>query len=390
MSTQRKVVLTLIFPIVALYFVGLVSCAPAFSKNGQHPGHQKPAEVTYQTVPLTMQMEAGVPFHLADHPGGKKTIHSGIGWMMPFGRASYVGGIGYPEAGQYKPDYMDDDSWSAMFKTGLFCIYHLEDGDIYAFDGLMGNIESHSGDDGKLDYILNVIVGGTGRYKNANGILLGRTPGRFDVVAGGLPKILIKVMEGYINIAVDQSKKKSVLPTVGTRNPQKWPNVIDDFREGDLIPISIEMEAGRTQWNAWQSGTTIIAGNGWLEPFGRAQYHYGYGFEEASSDEGAKPDFMNETWLSSFPTKNLCIYHTAYGDIYAYDGIVGNLAPETGDGKVDYLLEVIVGGTKDYKGAKGIILGYACGKGKAVDDGYGGPYPLPDSIIKIMEGYIVK
>lgn len=99
------------------------------------------------------------------------------------------------------------------------------------------------------------------------------------------------------------------------------------------------MEAGRTQWNAWQSGTTIIAGNGWLEPFGRVQYHYGYGFEEALSDEGAKPGFMNDTWLSSFPTNNLCIYHTAYGDIYAYDGIVGNLVPESEDGKVDYILE---------------------------------------------------
>lgn len=123
MNTRRKVVLTLISSFVTLYLIGLFSAAPAVAKFRQHHRHKKPVEVTYQTVPLTMQMEAGVPFHLEDHPDGTMTIHSGIGWMMPFGRASYVGGIGYPEAEEYKPDYMDDDSWSAMFSTGLFCIY---------------------------------------------------------------------------------------------------------------------------------------------------------------------------------------------------------------------------------------------------------------------------
>lgn len=407
MRAKRK--RTLVIIVSGMILCTLFSVAPAFSRGG--PGHpatmphpkSKNHNVPYQTVPLTMQMEAGAPFHLEDHPGGIATVHSGVGWMLPFGRASYVGGIGYPEAEKYKPDYMDDESWGAMFSTGLFCIYSFEDGDIYAFDGVMGNVQPAllpPGDDGKGDYLLNVIVGGTGRYRNANGILLGRTTGRGDAPDTTLPLTLLKTMEGYINIQVKKSMTYKMLPAVGTKNPQKWPDVVESLledgtlspedliRPGELIPINIEMEAGRAQWDDWGSGTTIIAGTGWLAPFGRSDYHYGFGYDEDT--DALRPDFMDDpSWTAPYPTSNLCIYHTQYGDIYAYDGIVGNLAPETDDGKADYLLEIIVGGTDCYEGATGVLLGYAFGRGEAVDDGYGGPFPLPDSIIKIMEGYLI-
>jgi len=384
--------MVIVMGILALTFF---SAIPAFSKGGPalqattpNPKSKNP-NVTYQTVPLTMQMEAGVPFHL-EGPEVERTIHSGIGWLAPFGRASYVAGVGYEEADAYRPDYMTDESWSAMFSTGLFCIYSLEDGDIYAFDGVMGNIEpTVAEDDGKIDYLMNVIVGGTGRYRNANGILLGRTPGRGDAPDSSLPLVLMKIMEGYINLQVKESKYKPMLPAVGTKNPIKWPNAEENLLDGDLIPINIEMEAGRDQWNAWTSGSTIIAGTGWVEPFGRATYHYGFGYAE-STDE-LRPDFMDDSsWSTPYPTANLCIYHLDGGDIYTYDGIVGNLAPATDDGKSDYIIEVIVGGDGIYTGATGMILGYTFGRGEAaVPEGQTLPISLPDSILKIMEGYIL-
>lgn len=391
MRIKRNVLLTA--GVAAVLAFTLFMAAPAFSKGSPAPAKMAPNpkshnhHMTYQTVPLTIQMEAGVPFH-QEEPEVGKTIHSGIGWMTPFGRASYVGGIGYPEAAEYKPDYMDDASWSELFSTGLFCIYSLEDGDIYAFDGVMGGVEPIVDDDGKMDYLMNVIVGGTGRYRNANGILLGRTPGRGDAPDSNLPLVLIKIMEGYINIQVKESKYKPMLPPVGTRNPQKWPDAEEYLAENVLIPINIEMEAGRDQWNAYESGQTIIAGTGWVEPFGRATYHYGFGYTEATDE--LRPDFMDDpSWSTPYPTSNLCIYHLDGGDIYAYDGIVGNLAPASDDGKSDYIIEVIVGGNGIYTNATGMILGYTFGRGDAaIPEGQVLPIPLPDSIIKIMEGYI--
>lgn len=43
-------------------------------------------EVTYKTIRIKMQMEAGAAQY-KEWPGGKRTIHSGIGWIQPFGRA---------------------------------------------------------------------------------------------------------------------------------------------------------------------------------------------------------------------------------------------------------------------------------------------------------------
>lgn len=400
MKTNRRFKLVSLLSVVVLlaFAVSFFTAMPTVAKDGPNR-HSKNPNWTYQTIPVSMQMEAGTPFEQPwDTSDGSRCVHSGFGWIAPFGRASYVGVVGYPPAADYRPAYMDDDTWSALFGgTGLFCIYSLEDGDIYVFDGVMGNLEPGVDDDGKSDYLINVIVGGTGRYKDANGMFVGRTTGRLDGGPDtGLPLSLLKTMEGYINIKVKESKvkpkkvRKAALPFVGSRNPQKWPEALDYLVGGSTIPINIEMEAGRMFWNPWTSGTTMIAGVGWVQPFGRSDYHYGFGFDEDT--EELRPDFMDDpSWSDYYPTNNLCIYHFPTGDLYVYDGIVGNLAPASPDGKSDYIIEVIVGGTGDYEGATGMILGYTCGRGEAAIptyDGATGPFPLPDSIIKIMEGYI--
>ncbi len=179
--------------------------APPPGGPGGGPGGPEKEEEPYKLIPITMEMEAGAAQY-EEWPGGEKTIHSGIGWILPFGRSEYVAGMGYPEAEAYPmPSYMNDE-WMSTYNTRLFCIYRLADGDIYAYDGITGNYmpELENGDDGKMDYLINVIVGGTGAYEGATGMLLGRTPGRgasTDVSEGvSLPVSILKLMEGYIKI----------------------------------------------------------------------------------------------------------------------------------------------------------------------------------------------
>lgn len=379
----------------------LIMSLPAVAKEKRKHHHGDEAEMVYQTVPVTIQMEAGSTEWNAWTSG--TTIIAGTGWVAPFGRSDYHYGYGFDEAADDgaapKPDFMDD-TWLAAFPTNNLCIYHLSDGDIYAYDGIMANVEAATGD-GKMDYVMEIVVGGTGRYRDANGILLGKTPGRGTAakVTDGdgnespypLPPVIVKVMEGYMNILVKETDVRPMLPAVGTKNPQTWPEALEYLDGGYLIPVNIEMEAGRDQWNVYTSGSTIIAGTGWVEPFGRSDYHYGFGYDEAQSGAaGEKPSYMNDTWLESYPTNNLCIYHLDGGDIYAYDGTMGNLVPESDDGKVDCVLEVIVGGSGDYVDATGMLVGYTFGRGEAaVPDDQTLDIELPDSILKIMEGYIL-
>jgi hypothetical protein len=184
------------------------SCAAQEIKSqpAQTGGSASPAdEITYRTTPIKMEMEAGAAQYKA-WPGGKKTIHAGIGWIHPFGRGEYVAGVGYPEAEKYpKPSYFNEE-WMKTYGTDLFCIYMLKDGNIYAYDGVVGNLEPADNDDGKMDYLINVIVGGTGAYEGATGMLVGRTPGKgksTQVEEGvSLPVSILKLMEGYIKIPV--------------------------------------------------------------------------------------------------------------------------------------------------------------------------------------------
>ena len=194
--------------LILLSFMIFTSCAAQEIKArlGQGSGPAAAAdEITYKTTPIRMEMEAGAAQY-KQWPGGQKTIHAGIGWIHPFGRGEYVAGMGYPEAEKFpKPSYFNEE-WMKTYGTTLFCIYMLKDGNIYAYDGVVGNLEPVSGDDGKMDYLINVIVGGTGAYEGATGMLVGRTPGKgksTEVTEGiTLPVSILKLMEGYIKIPV--------------------------------------------------------------------------------------------------------------------------------------------------------------------------------------------
>jgi hypothetical protein len=187
-----------------------VKSAPGQGGIQSPPGQPGNAAVTadktaYKVIPIRMEMEAGAAQY-KQWPGGQKTIHAGIGWIHPFGRGEYVAGKGFPEADKYPiPSYFNEE-WMKTYETDLFCIYMLKDGNIYAYDGVVGNLEPADGDDGKMDYLVNVIVGGTGAYEGATGMLLGRTPGKGKSTQVAeelsLPVSILKLMEGYIRIPV--------------------------------------------------------------------------------------------------------------------------------------------------------------------------------------------
>ena len=164
--------------------------------------------VKYKTISIYMEMEAGSG-EFQVWPGGGKTYHSGIGYIKPFGKASYFCGIDYPEEKDApRPDYMNQ-TWQDVYKTKYLCIYRLPDGDIYAYDGIVGNfVPFAEGTREKQDELLNIIVGGTGAYKGANGLMLGTADGRGPAAEVApdiwLPRSLLKIMEGYINIPIPE------------------------------------------------------------------------------------------------------------------------------------------------------------------------------------------
>jgi hypothetical protein len=202
---------SLLLAILFLPILVLTACAasqggmPGAAATGPGGGMPKEEDAPYKTTIIKMEMEAGADKY-EPWPGGGNTIHTGIGWLHPFGRGEYYAGMGYPEAEAFPPPSYFNEEWMNTYATRLFCIYRLADGDIYAYDGVTANLEPtlSDGDDGKMDYLINVIVGGTGAYEGATGMLLGRTPGRgasTDVSEGvSLPVSILKLMEGYIKI----------------------------------------------------------------------------------------------------------------------------------------------------------------------------------------------
>lgn len=169
---------------------------------------------------VTMNYHAGHDQY-NEWPNGGKTIHAGIGWFHPFGPSRYYGiqdcGEGYnEEAKAFPAENFFTEDWMKNYETDLFCIYRLDDGDIYAWDGMFavrGLDENktvvYNSEFTRQDVLVNVVVGGTGRYEGARGLLIGtaegggETKGVAEMPDGNpleLPATIIKHLEGYIRI----------------------------------------------------------------------------------------------------------------------------------------------------------------------------------------------
>lgn len=364
----------------------------------------------YDVIPITMSMQAGFQEYEA-WTSGVQTIHAGIGYIDPFGEGSYHAGIGYAEAEDYPLDAYFSDWFMANFSTSLFCIYHMADGDIYAWDGIFGaiskddsNFKSADEAEGttptRSDVLVNVIVGGTGAYEGATGILVGTTSGGgvYEKVTDNmvLPQTLFKLMEGYIKLPKDPDSVTA--PTVTQPLSEDYSDLAF---EGDyaMVPLEMRMQAGSLEYEPWTSGSwTIHSGVGVMTPFGHSSYHAGMGYDEAADIPAS--DFFNDNWLDEFGTSLFCIYHiddgNVKGDLYVYDGIFGAMLEDSGEAgsqaqRQDALINIVVGGTGDFEGATGILVGRTLGAGEYSVVGQrpdGGDYTLPLGLLKLMSGYI--
>ena len=168
--------------------------------------------VSCMTYNVRMAYEAGYDL-LKQWPCDGLTVHAGIGWFHPFGRSEYYAIAGdCPEKKAFPIEEYFTEKWMDIFDTGLFCIYRLQDGDIYAYDGIFQ--QRGAGDEGvpsktvelRRDILTNVIVGGTGRYKGATGLMIGTAEGSGqsklvnEEIQQTLPQALLKCLEGYIKI----------------------------------------------------------------------------------------------------------------------------------------------------------------------------------------------
>jgi hypothetical protein len=170
----------------------------------------------YRTVEVRMTYEAGAAQYV-EWPSGT-TIHSGIGWFHPFGKSNYFAGIGYSEAEKFNAEELFSKFWLDEFDTNLFCVYRLPDGDIYAYDGIFavrdeGDISMAYDDYDTVppirrDVLVNVIVGGTGAYEGAVGIMTGTAEGGGEshTVAEDrtLPDSIVKILSGYMRLPIKE------------------------------------------------------------------------------------------------------------------------------------------------------------------------------------------
>lgn len=155
-------------------------------------------------TPIDMRLEAGAAFY-DPWPSGT-TIHSGVGYIDPYGAVDYWCGVDYAEAATF-PDRLEQNAeLLANSRDGnpLFCIYRADAGDIYVLDVLIGSIQRREGSIERVDAVVNVVLGGTGDFAGASGVWVGTTSGRGEgsEVAPGisLPDSILKLMEGYVRV----------------------------------------------------------------------------------------------------------------------------------------------------------------------------------------------
>ena len=169
-----------------------------------------------KTIPTRMSYLAGYrEFH--EWTSGENH-HAGIGQFEPFGQSEYVCGVDFDEAKDYPIPEIFSAWWQKNFDTSQMCVYRMKDGDLYAYDGVFGALIEGTEDlppdvpVHRNDAIINVIVGGTGTYEGALGLMIGRTEGSGEIrnASNGtpLPTVLLKLMEGYISLPVKEENNR--------------------------------------------------------------------------------------------------------------------------------------------------------------------------------------
>jgi len=187
---------------IALCFNAGWLMAQGAAGDGQGNRAPMPMSTTYE---ILAEIDAGA--HVwAEWPGADETWHHGVGFMDPFGAVEYYCGKGFPEFEDF-----DTPQWGLDLFVGLTgretsdplrCLYTTDEGTFYVLDSVPGTLMR--GDNYGRDLIFNLVVGGTGAYKGATGVWIGRTEGMGDRVQLNEKRsgrqTLLKVMRGYVKI----------------------------------------------------------------------------------------------------------------------------------------------------------------------------------------------
>ncbi len=175
--------------------------------GGPPPGGKMPPMA--KTVEIQLQIEASANLK-QNYPGSTAdtiTWHHGIGFLAPLGEVEYYCGKNFPE----EKDFPLNDWQKGFFNqyTGrddaLFCTYTVIGGDtFYVRDSVSGTVVNYP-DGGGRNMMINLVVGGTGKYKDATGVWTGFTEGVGRPAQGDrAPKVLLKVMTGYVKLPNDK------------------------------------------------------------------------------------------------------------------------------------------------------------------------------------------
>jgi len=387
------------------YDVGWNSETNTISISGFAPYYTAPSR-DYVVVPVSMYMQAGYE-QWQKWPAGDVTVHSGEGYLDPFGVGTYTMGIGYPEqTAAFMPNVWYSDWWISAFCGGSFCMYQLADGDIYCLDGVYGKIEVNALDTavspdynfGREDALINLIVGGTGAYEGATGIMLGHTPSTGSQQTAGvmmLPQALFKILQGYIRIPNDPG----TVNYIADESDNSTAELVTFKDDARVIEVNMLMKAGSSEYAPHPGGTrTIHGGIGYLYPFGYggdASYVAGMGFPEQAAI-GNPEDYFKKNFIDEYNPGLFCIYTVeGMGDLFVFDGLWSYMLEEKADEKgvvgasaqrQDALVNIVVGGNGDFDGVTGILVGKTMGAGAYSD--VGGGYTLPSTLLKSMTGYI--
>lgn len=376
------------------------------SITGGHDSYT--ADADYDVIPISMTMQAGYQEYNS-YTSGFKTIHAGIGYIDPLGEGHYYAGVGYNEIagneeGIYVSDWMD-----ANFGCSLFCVYSLPDGDIYAWDGIYGanakDMANYMSSGAKYtadqvngstptrtDALINIIVGGTGAYKGATGVLVGSTSG------GGvygtndgmtLPQTLFKLMNGYIKIPKDASATSTHKVT---QEISKDNSALEVSKTNyAMVNCELRLQSGAQEASNKGAGTGV----GTMLPFNANAMTSESGNSLAAASKYPVANYVNNNWLDAYGTPTFMVYHindgTVAGDLYGWQFSYGTMLDETSklstSGTQNALFTLIVDGTGDFKGTTGILTGHEATSNPA---NWGttkaGSTPLCD--LSLLSGYL--
>ena len=215
----------------------------------------------------------------------------------------------------------------------------------------------------RTDALINIIVGGTGEYQGATGVLIGSTSGGgvYGTTDGmTLPQTLFKLMEGYIRIPKNAEGTSSHAVT----QPFSEDRAELQVRATDYAMVDVELRLQTGSLEEENGGPG--AGIGTLLPFNAGAITSDSGSGVRAAVKYPVENYFNENWLDAYGEPTFVAYYvndgTVAGNLYgwqfSYGAITDTADPLTATGSQHALFTLIVDGTKDFAGVTGILTGH--------------------------------